>query len=150
MKNEPSTNSPKGTLTEKQLRFVEEYLIDCNATAAYKRAGYKVTSDAAAQAAASRLLTNLKVAEAIKAGQKASSTRTEITIDRIVQETWAHYLRCVAAEEFAAANKPLELLGRHVGAFPNKHLIAGVKGEPIRFIRFARAKRRPESSPAAV
>src|SRR5450432_973264 len=112
MKNTHSTNGTKGTLTGKQLRFVEEFLIDCNATAAYKRAGYKVTSDAAAQAAASRLLANPKVAAAIEAAKKARSDRTEVTIDFVVRETLANYRRCVEAEEFAAANKSLELLGR--------------------------------------
>ena len=107
MKNKHSTNGVKGTLTEKQLRFVEEYLIDCNATAGYKRAGYKVTSDAAAQAAAARLLANPKVAAAIEAAKKARSDRTEVTIDFVVQETLANYRRCVEAEEFAAANKSL-------------------------------------------
>lgn len=33
-------NSSKGGLTEKQLRFLEEYLIDFNATQAAIRAGY--------------------------------------------------------------------------------------------------------------
>ena len=30
----------KGKLTEKQKRFVQEYLVDLNATAAARRAGY--------------------------------------------------------------------------------------------------------------
>jgi hypothetical protein len=149
LKNEPSPNGAKHTLTDKQSRFVEEYLLDCNATAVYKRAGY-TAQGRAAENAASRLLGNAEVRAAIEAGKKARSERTETTIDRVVQETWANYRRCVEANEFAAANKSLELLGRHVGAFPNKHILTGAKGEPIRFIRFARAKPRPESSPAAM
>jgi phage terminase small subunit len=42
-------------LSPKQKRFVDEYLIDTNATAAYKRAGYKCQGRAA-ENAASRML----------------------------------------------------------------------------------------------
>jgi hypothetical protein len=56
-------------LNSKQQRFVQEYLIDLNATAAYKRAGYKCSSDAAAQAHASRLLGNAEVQAITNLGQ---------------------------------------------------------------------------------
>jgi Pyruvate/2-oxoacid:ferredoxin oxidoreductase gamma subunit len=150
MKHPHSTNGAQHALTQKQLRFVQEYLLDCNATAAYKRAGYQVTSDTAAQAAASRLLKNPKVAEAIDVAKKARGDRTEITIDFVVQETLANYRRCVEAEEFAAANKALELLGRHIGAFPNKCIIGGSKNDPIpiRFMRFVRVEPRAEQRTA--
>lgn len=75
-------------LTEKQKRFADEYLIDLNATAAYIRAGYKSTGNAA-EAAASRLLSNVKVQEYIAARQKARAERTEITQDMVLQRWWA-------------------------------------------------------------
>ena len=70
-------------LTAKVQRFVTEYLIDLNATQAAIRAGYSAKT-AAAQA--SRLLTNVKVAEAIQAAMKAREQRTGITQDRVLQE----------------------------------------------------------------
>ena len=48
-------------LTPKQERFVEEYLIDLNATRAYKKAYANVKKDSVAKAAASRLLTNVNL-----------------------------------------------------------------------------------------
>lgn len=45
-------------MTEKQKRFADEYLIDCNATRAYKAAYPSVKKDAVAQANGSRLLLN--------------------------------------------------------------------------------------------
>lgn len=48
-------------LTEKQKLFVDEYLIDLNATRAYKVAYPHVKSDGAAMSAASRSLRNVKV-----------------------------------------------------------------------------------------
>ncbi len=53
-------------LTAKQQRFADEYLIDLNATAAYKRAGYTGTGNTA-ESMASQLLSNIKVAEYIQA-----------------------------------------------------------------------------------
>lgn len=48
-------------MTEKQKRFCDEYLIDCNATRAYKAVYKNVKSDDAARANASRLLANANV-----------------------------------------------------------------------------------------
>ncbi len=58
------------SLTPKQARFVEEYLIDLNATAAAKRAGY---SERTAYAQGQRLLKNVEIAAAIQKAQKARS-----------------------------------------------------------------------------
>lgn len=53
-------------LTDKQQKFADEYLIDCNATRAYKAAYPKITKDQTAAAAGARLLKNVKVAAYIE------------------------------------------------------------------------------------
>lgn len=73
-------------LTDKQERFVKEYLIDLNATQAYFRAGYSVSSAEIASVNAHKLLRNAKVEEAIKNAQQEISKRTDITIDRVLNE----------------------------------------------------------------
>lgn len=70
-------------LTEKQARFVAEYLVDLNATQAAIRAGY---SEDTARSQGQRLLTNVNVEAAISAAQKERSERTKITQDRVLQE----------------------------------------------------------------
>lgn len=70
-------------LTARQQRFVEEYLVDLNATKAAVRAGY---SSQGADAAASRLLGNVRVQQAISAAQQERARRTDITADRVIQE----------------------------------------------------------------
>lgn len=70
-------------LTAKQRRFVEEYLVDLNATQAAIRAGY---SQKTAQEQSSRLLSNVMVAQAIEAAQAKRSERTEITQDMVLRE----------------------------------------------------------------
>lgn len=70
-------------LTEKQQRFVEEYLIDLNATQAAIRAGYSVKT---ADQQGSRLLTIVKVQEEISKAMAERSRRTGINQDRVLQE----------------------------------------------------------------
>ena len=75
----------KSGLNAKQNRFVAEYLIDLNATAAYKRAGY-VAQGNSAEVNACVLLSNPKVAAAVQDAIKLRSDRTEITQDRVLKE----------------------------------------------------------------
>jgi phage terminase small subunit len=70
-------------MTPKQQRFVEEYLIDLNATQAAIRAGY---SDDTAYSQGQRLLKNVEVAAAIAEAQGDRSVRTEITADLVLKE----------------------------------------------------------------
>ena len=70
-------------LTDKQRKFVSEYLVDLNATQAAIRAGF---SQKTARAQGQRLLTNVDIANAIAAAQAKREKRTEITQDRVVQE----------------------------------------------------------------
>ena len=73
-------------LTEKQKRFVDEYLIDLNATRAYMVAYPSVKSDAVAAVNASKLLRNPKVAAYITERQREIQKRTEISQDRVITE----------------------------------------------------------------
>lgn len=70
-------------LSEQQQKFVEEYLIDLNATSAAKRAGY---SEKTARAKGSNLLTNVNIREAIEAKKKERAASTKITSDRVLIE----------------------------------------------------------------
>lgn len=73
-------------LTPKQKIFADEYLIDLNATRAYKAAYPKVKKDETAAQAGSRMLRNVKVADYIQKRMDERSQRTEITQDRVLQE----------------------------------------------------------------
>ncbi len=109
-------------LTERQKRFVEEYLVDLNATQAAIRAGY---SPRTAYSTGQRLLKNVEVQAAIQEAMEERSRRTEVTQDMVVDE-----LRAVAFAQAADYSdsalkvsnklKALELLGRHLGMFTDK------------------------------
>lgn len=73
-------------LTPKRKRFVDEYLIDLNATQAYIRAGYKVKSESVAAVESHRLLRNPKIEKAISEAMERRSQRTNITADRVLEQ----------------------------------------------------------------
>ena len=70
-------------LTAKQKKFVEEYLIDLNATQAAIRAGYSPNT---AQEQSSRLLSNVMVKNEIDKAMAQRSRRTGISQDRVLRE----------------------------------------------------------------
>lgn len=71
-------------LTPKQKRFVAEYLIDLNATAAARRAGYSAKT---ADRIGPELLGKTCVSEAIQQEIQEREKRTEITQDMVLRET---------------------------------------------------------------
>lgn len=70
-------------LTDKQRRFVEEYLVDLNATQAAIRAGY---SKKTAHRIGAENMQKPVIQEALQERMNARSQRTEITADRVLQE----------------------------------------------------------------
>ena len=75
--------SESAELHPREARFVEEYVIDLNATQAAIRAGY---SERSAGQRGYELLRKPHIAAAIKAAMKERSARTGITADRVIQE----------------------------------------------------------------
>lgn len=70
-------------ISAKQQRFVDEYIIDLNATQAATRAGY---SPRTAGTQGQRLLTNVEIQAAIIAAKSARAERTHVTQDRVLLE----------------------------------------------------------------
>ncbi len=116
-------------LTAKQKRFIEEYLIDLNATQAAKRAGY---SERTAKQIGTENLSKLAIREAIQARCNKRSERTEITADYVLTSLQEVVERCMQHEEVkdregngtgeyqfqhAGANRALELLGKNLKLF---------------------------------
>ena len=88
-------------LNPRQARFVDEYMIDRNATQAAIRAGY---AEKSAKVQASRLLTNANVAAAVAERQQAVEKKLVTTRDEIAAELYklafsnmADYIRVTEA-----------------------------------------------------
>ncbi len=137
----------KRNLTPKQERFVSEYLIDLNATQSAIRAGYSTKT---AHSCGRRLLANADVAAAIAAAKQARAEATKIDSDWVLREAVTLYQRCIQEIKpalhpksrrqlkddsgnllftfnAAAANRSLELVGKHVdiGAFKDRLEVSG-------------------------
>ena len=109
-------------LTAKQQRFVDEYLVDLNATQAAIRAGY---SERTARAIGQENLTKPDIEAAIQAALRDRQARTEITQDTVVEELTK--IGLAEAHDYSDADlkysnklRALELLGKHLGMFDGK------------------------------
>ena len=144
-------------MTPKQQRFVDEYLVDLNATQAAIRAGY---AKSGASVEGVRLLANAKVAAAVASTQAHRSERVEITQDYVLTTIRETIERCKQAEavkyqngdqvfvdtpdgkrapaykfEASAVLKGAELLGRHLAMFTdkteNRHTVENLTDEEL-------------------
>ena len=70
-------------MTPKQRMFVNEYLIDLNASAAYRRSGYTSGNP---NVNGPRLLANAGIATAVQEAQAARAAATGVTAERVVVE----------------------------------------------------------------
>jgi phage terminase small subunit len=121
-------------LTDKHIRFIDEYMIDMNGAAAYLRAGYKC-NEATARANASRLLTNANISAEIAKRQQKLQQDTGISVQWVLNNFKTVAERCMQAEpirckesgeileykfDSSGANKALEAIGKHLGMFTDK------------------------------
>jgi len=115
-------------LTPKQQRFVEEYLVDLNATQAAIRAGY---SERTADQQGSRLLANVKVKAAIAVAVERRSEDTGITAAWALQRLKREAEYTGKGSSHAARVAALGLAMKHLGMTPEKHELSGPNGQPI-------------------
>lgn len=140
-------------MNARQQRFVDEYLVDLNATRAAVRAGY---AQGSADVHATRLLAHASVRAAIDAAIAKRSERTEITQDYVLKTIRETIERCSQAravltkkgehvfvetpsgqmqpaytfEPFAVL-KGAELLAKHLGMLVDKKELTGKDGKDL-------------------
>lgn len=73
-------------LSEQQERFCQCMVEGRNQRDAYRLAGYKTTTDETTDAAASRLLSNVKVASRIATLRARSAERAEVTLEWLIDQ----------------------------------------------------------------
>lgn len=78
-------NRAEVRLTALQVRFIDEYLVDLNATQAAIRAGYSAKT---ARQAGAENLSKPAIQAAIAEARERQQERTGITADRVVKEAW--------------------------------------------------------------
>ena len=142
-----STSDGVGKLRERQKRFVEEYLVDLNATQAAIRAGY---SEKTAMEQGYQLLQKTSVQKAIEEAQNKRLERIQIKQDDVIRmlleniEIASGKKAVIKTEirksqdgelvgddiaqfvyESSSVNRSLELLGKHLGMFSEKVEVSG-------------------------
>ncbi len=112
----------KGKLTPKQARFVEEYLIDLNATQAAIRAGYSAKT---ANEQGAQLLAKLSIRQAVAEAQTIRSKRTEITQDEVIQGLKREATLEGEGSSHSARVSAWAHLGKHLGMFTDNLNLGG-------------------------
>jgi len=140
-------------LTNKQHRFVDEYMIDLNATQAAIRSGY---SKKTARQIGEQNLSKIDIQAVLTERMKAREQRTEVTQDYVLNTIVETVERCKQARQvFDKAGNPVmvetadgeiapafvfdsgavlkgaELLGKHLKMFTDKTELTGKDGEPL-------------------
>lgn len=138
-------------LTTKQRRFVEEYALDCNATAAARRAGYAPQN---ADRVGPELLGKTCVRAAIDEALLDRAERCQVSADWVLKNLRDVVERCMKPKEILdsqgkatgvyrfdsrGACRALELIGKHVGMFrsggggnqPVPHFHVHATGQPV-------------------
>jgi phage terminase small subunit len=150
--DEAQETRPK-RLTPKQAAFVQEYLVDLNATQAAIRAGY---SEDTAYSIGNENLSKPEIADAIQAAMDQRAARTRITTDYVLATVYEVVERCKQATpvldrqgmpvlvetangtlapayvfDSKSALKGAELLGKHLKLFNDRVEHTGRDGGPI-------------------
>lgn len=114
---EPAQNLPEQKLNRRQQMFVEEYLVDLDATRAAKAVGY---SDKSAYSIGCENLSKPHIKSVIAARIKERASRLDISAQAVVAE--------LAKIAFGPGDvtthkvKSLELLGKHLAIFQEKDI----------------------------
>jgi phage terminase small subunit len=104
-------------LTARQQRFVQEYVLDLNATQAALRAGY---SKKRARQEGSRLLSRPEVQAALLDAQRTRAARLELEAESVLRRLMEEADFRGEGSTHAGRVRALELLGKHLGIFENR------------------------------
>ena len=104
-------------LTPKQQRFVDEYLIDLNATQAAIRSGY---SPKTAEQQGFQLLKKTSVSEAIEQAQQERQKRTLVTQDDVIRGLLTEAEWQGEGSSHSARVSAWAHLGKHLNMFTDK------------------------------
>lgn len=112
-----------GKLSPKQMRFIDEYLLDLNGTQAAIRAGYSPNS---AQEQASVLLSKPMIAKIVSERQAEQAHRCDISkewvLKRLISES---QITKDQGGTHSGRMRALELLAKHLGMLTDRLMVTG-------------------------
>jgi hypothetical protein len=109
----------KPRLTERQVEFCRLYALSGRTKASHcmRAAGYKTDNDGALYQDAQRLLQRPIIQRLIRAFEMEEKARVLFTIEDVALQLQEVAKAAMEAQDFNAANKSLELLGKYLGMF---------------------------------
>ena len=116
------------SLSDRQRKFCEEYLVDLVATQAVIRAGYQTKYP---NRVAFQLMENPAIRITIDALRAERSKGTDVTKDFVLQKLQKILRKAEEDNNLSAAIRTLELLGRHLSLFVDRQEISDPDGEAI-------------------
>lgn len=125
---QPPKKGKGSTISPKMRLFVEEYLVDMNASAACKRAGY-VTSNP--HKLGTQLLQHPLVKKEISKHLDERTERLSLSADYVIQKLIS-IVEDTEKGNPSAALRGLELLGKHLGLYRDRQEISGPDGDAIK------------------
>ena len=124
----PSTNGKGQRITDKMARFIDEYMVDLNASQACIRAGYKTKNP---NRVGPEIRNHPLVAAEIEKRMAYKQERNEVTADYVLDKLMA-IVEATDKSNPQAALRGLELLGKNLGLFKDRQEISGPDGEAIK------------------
>lgn len=124
-------------MNPKQARFVDEYLIDENATQAAIRAGYSAKT---AKQIGARLLTKVDIMAAVNGGRRVIADRNALTQDEVIAGLRKEANLYGEDASHGARVSAWAKLGEHLGMF--KQVVEHQNGDVEALIREAHALNR--------
>lgn len=118
------TYGARVALNQRQRLFVQEYLVDLNATQAARRAGYTGT-DHALEVTGSRLLRHPEVAPLIAKANEKRAAKLELSGTQVLEDLQRLATKAEENGELSAAIRARELLGKHLRLFTETVHVTG-------------------------
>lgn len=114
-------------LTDKQIAFINEYMVDLNASTACVRAGYQTANG---NVLGSQLLAKPAIKEEIAKRQAIKAQKSEVTAEYLIQKLIAIIQR-EEEQNPQAALRAIELAGKSIAMFKERQEISGPDGKAI-------------------
>lgn len=108
-------------LTAKQTKFIDEYMIDLNATQAAIRAGYSANT---ASETGYENLRKPQIAAEIEKRQQKHAEKSEMTAEWVLQQ-YKDIILNTKVEDPAVARSALDSVAKHLGMFKDKVEVTG-------------------------
>ncbi len=128
----------KPKLTNKQAKFVEEYLVDLNATQAAIRAGY---SKKTARAMGTENLAKPAIAQEISKHALKATENVELTVETVLKNIAAMHEMAATEKHFGGMGKALELQAKYLKMLTDRTELTGKNGGAIEISELSEQER---------